>query len=119
LGEVKNVSINWKNLGKFQQTKPTPGQTTIAPFKFGPCGTSKYLVKLEERHSDHERRKGGRGGPWIVKLLAKKVVFQFRGVKNKLHHFWAPLKKIWENPLLASPPGKNPSGVHGSDLNIL
>jgi len=23
LGEVKNVSINWKNLGKFQQTEST------------------------------------------------------------------------------------------------
>jgi len=23
LGEVKNVSVNWKNLVKFQQTKPT------------------------------------------------------------------------------------------------
>jgi len=23
LGEVKNVSISWKNLGKFQQTKST------------------------------------------------------------------------------------------------
>jgi len=23
LGEVKNISIHWKNLGKFQQTKST------------------------------------------------------------------------------------------------
>jgi len=40
LGEVKNVSISLKNLGKFPQTKS--GQTTMAPFKFGPSGTSLF-----------------------------------------------------------------------------
>jgi len=32
------------------------GQATIAPFKFGPSGTSKHLVKLEECHSDSEKQ---------------------------------------------------------------
>jgi len=42
----------------------------------------------------------------------KRLFFQFRGVKNKFHHFPPPWKKIWENPLLAAP-GKNPSDAHG------
>ena len=47
----------------------------------------------------HGRRKGGLAPHWILKLLAKKVVFQFRGVK-----------KI--SPFLA-PHGKNLSKAHG------
>jgi len=42
LGEVRNVTINWKNLAKLQQTKSTYGQKAIAPFKFGPSGTSSF-----------------------------------------------------------------------------
>jgi len=47
--------------------------------------------------------RGEQGGklPWISKLLAKILFFQFRGVKTKFHHFWSPWKKFWENPLLA------------------
>ena len=48
----------------------------------------------------HGRRKRGQGGPsppWILKLLAKKIVFQFWGVKNKIHRF-PPWKKSFQRP---------------------
>jgi len=54
---------------------------------------------------------GGEGGaktPWILKLLAKKVVFPISRGKNQISPLLVPRKKFWENPLLA-PPGKNPS----------
>jgi len=63
--------------------------------------------------------RGGQGGkpPWIFKISAKEVVFQFRGVKNKFHHFWPPLEKFWKNSLVA-PPGKNPSDAHVCGLFV-
>ena len=51
--------------------------------------------------------------PWILKLLAKKVLFSISRGKNQISPFLAlPWKKVWEYPLLA-PPGKNPSDAHG------
>jgi len=45
---------------------------------------------------------GGLSHPWILKLLEKRLFFQFRGVENKFHQFCPPpWKKIWENTLLA------------------
>jgi len=38
----------------------------------------------------------GAGGVWPpldFEIIRKKVVFQFRGVKNKFHHFWPPSGK--------------------------
>jgi len=54
---------------------------------------------------EHGRRKEGQGGycpPWILKLLAKKLFLQCRGVKNLFHHFWPPLEKNL---------GKSPTGL--------
>ena len=49
----------------------------------------------------------GTGGPWPLldfEIISKKrLFFQFRGVKIKFHHFWPPLEKVWENPLLPPP----------------
>jgi len=61
----------------------------------------------------HGRRKGGAGGglslpegpSWILKYLAKKVVFLVLSGKPPS---W---KKIWNNPLVA-PPGTNCSAAH-------
>jgi len=56
-------------------------------------------------------REGARP-PWILKLLAKKVVFPIsRGKKQISPLLRPPWKKFWENPQL-SPPGKNPSDTH-------
>ena len=58
----------------------------------------------------------GRGAliPLDFTIITKKwLFFQFRGVKNKFHHFWPLLEKFWEN-LLLSPRGKNPSDAHGA-----
>jgi len=50
--------------------------------------------------------------PLDFESISKKGLFyQFRGAKNKFHHFWPPWNKFWENPLLA-PPGKKPSDAH-------
>ena len=62
--------------------------------------------------------RGGRGGlaPLDFEIISKKrLFFQFRGVKNKFHHFWPLWKKVWENSLLL-PPGKNPSDAHDNDF---
>jgi len=53
----------------------------------------------------HGRRKGEPCPSWILKLLAKRLFFQFRGVKTT---FPPPWQKYWENPPVA-PPGRNPS----------
>jgi len=48
-------------------------------------------------------RNGGQGGlaPLNFEIISKKrLFFQFRGVKNKFHHFWPPWKKFGENLLL-------------------
>jgi len=56
----------------------------------------------------HPRASEGRGGgkaPWILKLLQKKLFFQFRWVKNKFHHFWPrPEKRFGKIP--TAPPWK-------------
>jgi len=53
----------------------------------------------------HGRRKGRAGGaltPWILKLLAKNVIFSIsRGKKQILRLLPAPWKNLWENPQLA------------------
>ena len=42
-----------------------------------------------------ERRGRGRPCPLDFEIICKKrLFFQFRGVKNKFHHFWHPLEKI-------------------------
>jgi len=50
---------------------------------------------------------GGEGealAPLDFEIISKKgSFFQFRGVKNKFHHFCPPWKNIWENPLLLHP----------------
>jgi len=54
-------------------------------------------------------RRGGNGGFEIISK--KRLFFQFRGVKNKFHHFWPPLEKILgKSP--TGPPGRNPSDAH-------
>jgi len=55
----------------------------------------------------------GRGarGPRILKILAKKIVFLVSSGKNQILPRLAPLRKIFENPLVP-PPGKNPSDAH-------
>jgi len=47
--------------------------------------------------------RGGRGAipPWILKLLAKMVVFSILRGKKQISPLFPPWKKIWENPLLA------------------
>jgi len=47
--------------------------------------------------------------PWILKILWKKVGFEW--VKPNFATC-PPLEKFWKNPLLATP-GKNPSEAHG------
>jgi len=55
--------------------------------------------------------RGDLGPPWILKLLAKKVVFSISRGKNQISPLLdRPWKTFLENPLL--PPGKNPSGTH-------
>jgi len=45
--------------------------------------------------------KGGQGHhSWILKYLAKKVVFLVLSGKNKYRYFWSPLEKFWKNPLV-------------------
>jgi len=57
-------------------------------------------------------RKGAKA-PWILKYLAKKVVFWVLSGKNKSHHFWLPPGKILEKyPCGPSLNGKNPSEAH-------
>jgi len=51
---------------------------------------------------------GGTRHPWILKILAKKVVFLFSGEKKQIMPLLTPPKKLLENPLVV-PPGKNPS----------
>ena len=47
----------------------------------------------------------GASPPWILKLLQKKLFFQFRWVKNKFHHFWPrPEKRFGKIP--TAPPWK-------------
>jgi len=45
-------------------------------------------------------RKGAKA-PWILKLLAKKVVLLVSSGKNQMSPFLAPLDKVWKNPLVA------------------
>jgi len=46
-------------------------------------------------------RQGGLGPLDFEIISNKRLFFQFRGIKNKFHHFWPPLEKIWENLLLS------------------
>jgi len=42
------------------------------------------------------------------------VVFSISMAKKQISPLLAhPWKKFWQNPLLAPPPGKNPSDAHG------
>jgi len=56
--------------------------------------TSVFVVRLT-----HGRRMGRAGGalpPLDFEINSKKILFfQFRGVKNKFHHFWHPPGKIF------------------------
>jgi len=45
--------------------------------------------------------RGVKGSPWILKLLAKKVVFSISGGKKQILPLLAPPGNFWENPLLA------------------
>ena len=67
----------------------------------------------------------GAGGPSPLdfEIISKKrLFFQFRGVKNKFHHFYPPWKKFWEIHLLTPrekilptpmlPPGKIYADAH-------
>jgi len=55
---------------------------------------------------------GGLSALWILKLLAKKVVFSISMGKNQTSPLLPPpWYKFWENSLL-SLPGKNPSDAH-------
>ena len=60
----------------------------------------------------HGRRRGGLSPPWILKLLAKKVVFSISRGKNQISPLLAPPGKILGKSSTA-PPGKNPSDAHG------
>jgi len=51
-----------------------------------------------------ERGAGGAKSPLDFEIISKKtLVFQFRGVKTKFHHFCPPLEKILGKPLLVLP----------------
>jgi len=50
-------------------------------------------------------RKGDSGGqapPWILNILAKKVVFLVSSGKKQILLLLDPLDKFWKNPLVAS-----------------
>jgi len=48
--------------------------------------------------------------PWILKILAKKIVFLVLSGKKQILPLLATLEKFWKNPLV--PPLKNPSDGH-------
>ena len=49
-----------------------------------------------------------------LKNLAKKLFSQFRVAKNKFHHFWPPVEKLLENPLVAPLKKFLPTPMHTS-----
>jgi len=58
---------------------------------------SEVVIARKSSHSfvgaadmDVEMGAGGLIPPWILKLLEKRLFFQFRVVKNKFHQFWPP-----------------------------
>jgi len=53
---------------------------------------------------------------WILKLLAKNVVFSILRLKTKFHHFWPPLEKGL-GKFLTAPSAKNPCDAHGRTPN--
>jgi len=58
---------------------------------------------------------GGFWPPWILKLLAKKVVFSISRGKNQISPLFAPPdKNFGKFPYCPPPPGRNPSDAHGS-----
>jgi len=64
-------------------------------------------------HGQHPypRGAGGLYLPWILKFLAKKVVFFVFSGKNQISPLLAPLEKFRKNPVVAAT-GKNPSDAH-------
>jgi len=51
------------------------------------------LMLIELLHG--RRKRGGAKPPLDFEIISKKrLFFQFRGVKNKFHHFCLPLEKI-------------------------
>jgi len=64
----------------------------------------------------HGRRRGGQGRgkpPWILKILAKKVVFPISRGEKQISPLLAPSwNKFWENPLLPFPGKKLPTPMH-------
>jgi len=58
---------------------------------------------------------GRRGSPaWILKCLAKKVVFLVLSGEKQISLLLASLEEFWKNPLVP-PSGKNPSDAHVRD----
>jgi len=58
----------------------------------------------------------GRGElcPLDFEIIGKKrLFFQFRGIKNKFHHFWPSPGKIFGKIPYCPSPGKIPSDAHG------
>jgi len=51
--------------------------------------------------------------PWILKLLAKKVIFLISKGEKQISPLLAPLENfLGKSPIAPSPPGKNPSDAH-------
>jgi len=87
---------------RFISKKNQPLNSVVLRLASKPVSLRIRLERFRYIDWNHGRRKGGAGGPcpsWILKLLAKMVVFSILRGKNKFHHFWPP-------------PGKNLSDAH-------
>jgi len=49
---------------------------------------------------------------WSLEISAKKAVFLVSSIKSKFHHFWPPLREIYEKSP-SDPPVNNPSNALG------
>jgi len=68
-----------------------------------------------------EGRAGGRWPPLDFEIISKKrLFFQFRVGKNKFHHFWPPLEKIFGKYPTATPPWKKifPTPMMSTDMSL-
>jgi len=67
-------------------------------------------------HGHRKRVEGGLSPLDFENFSKNGCLHSFQREKNKYHHFWPPLEKIYKNPLVP-PPGKNSSDAHGCNAN--